>query len=227
MPSGSNLIVTGPAGVGKSGFCNNLLRESLEKGVNVIYVALDASPKYIKQRVLEQCQKCSFEAFTFIDGYSWLLKKGNERYQVSHLNNLSELSVKIFDAENECKERPFILFFDSISTLFIYNSENEITRFLQVNMARIKESNSLGLWTVEEGIHQPAFYNSLRHIADGVIEMRFEEDRELRRFIRVHTLKGLTHKTNWLQFIVRNKGEFTMNPFIRSKEQSSLTITQE
>ncbi len=226
MPRGNNLVLTGLPGVGKSVFCGNLVAECLRKGINVIYVALDASPDEIRNRVLEQRPGGSeeSEALTFIDGYSWLLGDMGGRYHVTHLSNLNDLSVKIFSAVKERCGDYFVLLFDSISNLFLYNSESEITRFLQLNMARMKQSGSIAFWTIEEGIHPPTFYNFLRHLADGVLEMRFEEDRELRRFIRVHTLKGLAHKTHWLPFTVQEKGEFAIDSLIRPRELIPLLV---
>lgn len=210
-PFGTNIVLTGPPGVGKSVFCETLIGECLKEEVNVIYATLDTAPKDIRDRVLGQGTKQLDErkGLIFIDGYSWLLGEETERYHVSHLSNLSDLSVKIFNTLNELGGHDIVIF-DSISTLFVYNSENEITRFIQVNMARIKQRDSVGFWTVEEGIHDPSFYNSLRHLAEGVIEMRFEDAHELKRFIRVHTFKGIAHNTNWFSFTITDNGEFVV-----------------
>ncbi len=226
MPFGNNLVLIGLPGVGKSVFCGNLAGECLRKGVNVVYVAVDASPKEIRDRVLEQCPEGSRESgvLTFVDGYSWLLGEADERHRVAHLSNLNDLSVKISSAIKECDGDFHVVLFDSISTLFLHNSESDITRFLQVNMARIKQSGGMGIWTVEEGIHTISFYNTLRHLADGVVEMRLEEDRELRRFVRVHTLRGLSHRTNWLPFTVQQRGEFSIDPMARLRELTPILI---
>jgi KaiC/GvpD/RAD55 family RecA-like ATPase len=204
-PFGTNIVLTGPPGIGKTVFCENLMSDCLTAGVNVICTALDTAPKDIRERVL---RASSYEGpgFVFIDAYSWLLGEEYEKYHVSHLSNLSDLSVKIYNALNELSGKDVVIF-DSISTLFVYNAENEITRFIQVNMARIKQSGSIGIWTVEEGIHNAAFYNALRHLSEGIVEMRFEDDHELQRFIRVHTFRGITHATNWLPFAISSEGK--------------------
>ncbi|MCJ7776978.1 MAG: hypothetical protein MUP16_01515, partial [Sedimentisphaerales bacterium] len=44
---------------------------------------------------------------------------------------------------------------------FLYDVENEIIRFLQVNLARIKQMGCFGIWTIEEGVHAPTIYNTL------------------------------------------------------------------
>ncbi|MFH0897169.1 MAG: RAD55 family ATPase [Candidatus Bathyarchaeota archaeon] len=220
IPFGNNLVLSGPAGIGKSVFCKSLICESLNKGIGIIYVALDAAPKDIKNEVLERGLKKieQLGTCTFIDGYSWLLGQENENYCLSNLCNINDLSVLILKAMNETYGYRRIIVFDSISTLFLYNSEADIERFIQNKMARIRQSKSIGLWTVEEGIHAPSFYNSLRHLADGVVEMRFEEEYNLKRFIRIHTLRGLTHRTNWFPFTIRHKGKFEINLAEQSEE---------
>ncbi|MDQ1279542.1 MAG: hypothetical protein QG670_804 [Thermoproteota archaeon] len=204
---GRNIIAAGPPGVGKSVLCDNLVIDCLAKGIHVIYITLDTAPKEIMGRLELLCSKESGkkERPSFIDGYSWLLGEVTEDNPVAHLSNLNNLGVRIFSTLNE-RASPHILLFDSISTLFIYNGENEITRFMQVNMARIKQSGSIGFWTVGEGMHTQTFSNLLRHLADGIIEMKFEEESELKRLIRVHTLKGYSVKTNWYQFMINNGG---------------------
>ena len=209
VPFGNNLVLTGPAGVGKSIFCTNLTRESLreEEGSVVIFATFDVAPKDIRAQVSDQRPACVEPSnLIFIDWYSWLLGETNENHHVSHLSNLNDLSVKIYNALNETEGNHHIFLFDSDSTLFVYNAENEVIRFLQINMARVKQSGNMAFWTVGENIHTSTFYNFLRHLADGVIEMRFEEHSALQRFIRVHTLKGMNHKTDWFQFEIQDKG---------------------
>ena len=223
VPFGNNVVLTGPAGIGKSVFCKSLVAKCRAQSVQVIYVTLDADPRDIRSDV----QNSSFEHIedcTFIDGYSWLLGRANENTDLSSLYNINELSIRILNAINAAKESLRVIVFDSLSTLFLYNSEIDIERFIQINMARIRQSHSLGLWTVTEGIHNPAFYNSLRHLADGVVEMRFEEEYSLKRFIRVHTFRGLSHSTAWLPFTIRSQGEFVVKPSEQSEEVPSYLV---
>ncbi len=213
LPYGCNVLLTGLPGIGKSVFCQTLTGECLREESNVIYITLDASPKEIKNKVLGQGSDGSKESrfLTVVDGYSWMLGEVNEKYHVSHLSNMNDLSVRIFNAMNDGGGRCHKIIFDSVSTLFAYNSDTEVIRFLQVNMARVKQGDSIAFWTIQEGIHSPSFYNFLRHLADGVLEMRFEDDRELKRFIRVHTFKGVAHKTTWYPFTIQDKGGFRIN----------------
>jgi len=211
IPSGTNILLVGPPGVGKTAFCETLLCECLRNRDEALYITLDHDPKDIRVRISKRGTDLVGEKkkLVFVDGYSWLVGESNERFNVRNLSNLSDLSVKIFGASSELGEG-FSFVFDSISTLLVYNSENEVERFLESNMARMKHVNSVGFWIVEQGIHSERFYSTLRHRADGILEMRFEENEELKRFIRMHTFKGISHSTSWKPFVVSEEGIVTI-----------------
>ena len=94
---------------------------------------------------------------------------------------------------------------------------NKANRFIETDPVikmtneNMKHIGSTGLWVVEQGIHTDRFYNSLRHMVDGILEMRFEEDKELKRFIRMHTFKGINHNTSWKPFSISKEGTVEIN----------------
>ena len=210
VPLGSNVVLIGPPGVGKTMFCEALLCECLSKRVEALYITLDHTPKDVRNRISKrEIDLTRREVLVFVDGYSWLVGESTERYRVGNLSNLSDLSVKIISASSELGDGIFFVF-DSISTLLLYSVENEVERFLGVNMARMKHTSNVGVWVVEQGIHSESFYNALRHMADGILELRFEEGGELKRFIRMHTFKGVSHNTAWKPFVVSKDGLVTI-----------------
>jgi KaiC/GvpD/RAD55 family RecA-like ATPase len=179
----------------------------LSNGTEALFVTLDQSPKDVRKQIsLNSDFRKNYKKLVFVDGYSWLIGELNESYRVGNLYNLSGLSSKIMSAINKLGESKFFAF-DSISTLLLYNTENDVERFLKINMARMKHFNNVGLWIVELGIHSEGFYNMLRHMADGILEMRFEEHEEIMHLIRMHTFKGLEHSTRWARFDICSNGE--------------------
>ncbi|MEM2905865.1 MAG: RAD55 family ATPase [Candidatus Bathyarchaeia archaeon] len=200
LPLGTNVVLLGPPGSGKTSFCESLLCECLRKGIGGLYITLDHSPAELRKRMVgDNSPSTGKPSLEFVDGYSWRTGGSTERFFVANLFNLSDLSVRIFLAANELPGNIFFIF-DSVTTLLTYSSEPEVTRFLDVNMARMRRNGNTGIYAVEEGIHTSAFYNSLRHMADAVLEMRIEDDDEIRRYIRVHTFRGLNHSSRWLPY---------------------------
>lgn len=210
IPPGSNILITGPPGIGKTTLCRNLAAEGLNTNTGIVFVTLDAAPKAVLESISAEINsKDVIDKITFVDCYSWMIGEIKGPNTLSHLSNLGDLSVKLFTALQEKGPRSTVIV-DSVSTLFVYNGENEIVRFLQVNLARIKQLGCYGLWTVEEGIHGAAFYNTLRHIMDVILELRFEESSTLERRLRVHTCKGSTHTTQWFPFNILDDGQLTV-----------------
>ncbi len=216
----ANLIVIGPSGIGKTILCETIMGDLLKEGARIMYVTLDHSPHDIRTRIEAKgiIATISDMSIVFVDGYSWLVGEASEKYSARNLSNLSDLSVKMISASNELGKNTFFIF-DSISSLLVYNAENEVERFLGVNMARMKHAQNLGLWVVEEGIHSESFYNVLRHKSDGVLEMKFEEsDRgTVERYIRLHTLKNLRHEIMWRLFEIHD-GQFLIKDRAREKD---------
>ncbi|MCJ7631455.1 RAD55 family ATPase [Candidatus Bathyarchaeota archaeon] len=203
---GSSTLITGPPGIGKTIFCRNIAAECSKAGTGVVYVTLDSAPKDIEEAIHTQDDsKGTLNKLSFVDCYSWLVGEMKGPSCISHLSNLGDLSVKLFTALQEKGPQSTVIF-DSISTLFVYNVENEVIRFLQVNIARIRHMGCFGIWTVEEGIHTPALYNTLRHMMDVTLELRFEETAAMERRLRVHTCKGSIHSTQWFPFEIKDKG---------------------
>ena len=207
IPLGSNLLLIGPPGTGKTVLCETLICEAAKNGAKTIYVTLDRTPKDIRKRNRQLGADFggNNKYPVFVDGHSWLVGESGEQYHVGNLSNLSELSVKLITVSSELGEGAFFIF-DSISTLLVYNSENEVERFLDVNMTRMKHINDVGIWVLEQGIHSESFYNVLRHMADGTLEMRIRDDDELKRFIRMHSFKGISHSTEWRSFTISKDG---------------------
>jgi KaiC/GvpD/RAD55 family RecA-like ATPase len=204
---GSSTLITGPPGIGKTIICRNIAAECVRAKSGAVYVTLDAAPKAVAEAIQAQIDsKGVYDKITFVDCYSWLIGDVKGPYCLSHLSNLGDLSVKLFTALQEKGPQSYMIF-DSISTLFVYNVENEVVRFLQVNLARIKQMGCFGVWTVEEGIHTPALYNVLRHIFDTILEFRFEETSILERYMRVHTCKDSTHTTRWFPYEIKDNGQ--------------------
>ncbi len=70
---------------------------------------------------------------------------------------------------------------------------------------RITRSNAI--FTVDPTAHDSQFLSFLRIAFDGTLEMKIDETgQDINRLLRVFSIKGAKHKTNWTPFEITNKG---------------------
>jgi len=149
----------------------------------------------------------------FVDAYSWRIGGSESKYSVRNLSNLNELSVKLFMAMSEAGKGCFYVV-DSLSNLNPYCAEKEVIHFFGVNSARLNGNLSSGIWVVEEGIHNMSFYNMLHHLADGVVEMRFEDKGGTTyRTVRTKTLRGMVNSMERFKLVISDSGRVSLERF--------------
>jgi len=204
IATGLNIGVLGPPGVGKTNFCQSLLREAARAGLKCLYAITNSPLSLIRDQLRAHGipQPGKPDPIIYVDMYSWLLgDRSTERFQIDNASDMAALSVVLSGAAETVGDRAFIAF-DSPSTLLAYNTEELMVRFLKSHLARMKKHDNVGAYAIETGIHSDSFYNEVRASFDSIIEMKLEEvDGELRRFIRIYSHRG-GHETKWFRFLV-------------------------
>jgi KaiC/GvpD/RAD55 family RecA-like ATPase len=80
-------------------------------------------------------------------------------------------------------------------------------QWLDKTLARMRELKGIRLYGFIKGFHSDAFYANLEAMADGVIELdNRERGRKLENAIRLKTMKGLQHPTEWRTLKMVNPG---------------------
>ena len=211
VPFGS-LLLLGPSGIGKTIFCKQFLYNGLIIGEPCIYVATDESPREIS----ESMKRYSFDIepykdtgiFRIIDCYSWkLATKSSSEYAVNNPADLATVSMAIDRAGRNLKNIRLIL--DSITGLTsICNHDATVfSKFLQIIVARIRLMNGNAIFTAAPEAHEHKFLSFLRLTFDGTLEMKDDESgKEIKRLLRIFSLKGAKHKTHWTPFEITDKG---------------------
>jgi len=65
---------------------------------------------------------------------------------------------------------------NSLSTILMYSNLQTVFRFLHVFTGRIKAANALGIYVIEEGMHDEKTIVTLKQLFDGMIEIRESEE---------------------------------------------------
>jgi len=215
VPDGKSMVLIGPPGSGKTVLCQNILCEALRNDLSCMSVLTQSPP----QETIECMKSLGLDTaiknpnrFIIVDLYSWVLGETvSGAYSVSNLSDLAGVNVVLSSAADALGGDSIVVF-DTISTLVNYNSEDLTVRFLRSHLARMKKLRNTGFYAVEGGIQTESFYNSLRLLFDGVLELKLiENEGKLERLIRVHSLKVGSHDTSWRSFKIVNRA-FQIGP---------------
>ncbi len=211
----SSLLLIGPSGIGKTIFSKQFLYNGLLNNEPCIYLSTDESP----ERIEESMKSFGFDTspykdkglFRVVDCYSWRMGKKLSKYSVSNPADLAGVSVAIDVAREDLKNTRFVL--DSITGLMTVSSHNltYVSKFLQIIVAKTRESGSNAVFLVSPEAHDQVFMSYLREIFDGTLEMKMEtgtgkSGEDIKRLLRLFSLKGTQHKTQWTPFEITNNG---------------------
>lgn len=79
----------------------------------------------------------------------------------------------------------------------------DVTKFLQLLAARIKNWRAIGIFVVQAGVHSEEFYNALAYLVDGIFDLRQEEERgAVKRYFRIRNLRFEEREVGWMPFII-------------------------
>ncbi len=208
----ASLLLIGQSGVGKTVFCKQFLYNGLVIGEPGIYVATNELPDEIRKSMkrfgfdIETYEKNGL--FRIVDCSSW--KTGIKSSGEYFVNNPAELAVVLVTIEKAMQGLKNIrLVLDSITGLTTICSQNisYLTKFFQVLAGKIRTASGKAIFTVIPEAHDPQFMSFLRLTFDGTLEMKEDESgKEIRRLLRVFSLKEANHKTNWTPFEITNHG---------------------
>jgi KaiC/GvpD/RAD55 family RecA-like ATPase len=212
----ASLFLMGPSGVGKTVFSKQFIYSGLVNGESGIYLTTDESP----DRIQESMKKLRMNIDTYIDNdkfriidcYSWKIGgKSCSKYCVSNPDNLATVSMAIEKARRGLKKSRLVM--DSITGLMSFCDHNLkfFSKFLQVIVAQNRDSESNAVFLASSEAHDRVFTSYMREIFDGTLEMKMETKEsesgdEIKRLLRLFSLKGAKHKTKWVVFEIANNG---------------------
>ena len=207
LPDQSAVLMIGSPGIGMLEFCIALSEGYLEKDDAVVFVAMDTSPSDVISMMetfgLPMDGLLGKRVF-FLDYHSCLLGSNMDRTTnepgVRSISDLEGIMFNIAAIAEETGKRVRI-FFHSLSTLFLYNQSNVVLKFFQITSSRIRSQYGTAIVAVHEGVHDERTVNHLMAIADGTIELRFDDD--LNKMMRIRNMRGYPTSPNWVPFEIK------------------------
>ena len=208
----ASMLLTGPSGIGKTIFSKQFIFSGLLKGESCIYISTEESPKAICESMktfgFDVEPFASKNTFRVVDCYSWKLEEASgSKYAVKNPSDLLSVLKAIDDARDGF--RNIRLVFDSITGLTSICKHNlqEVVRFLQIIVAKIRAANGNAIFIVVPEAHDPQLISHFRLIFDGILEMKEDESgKQIERLFRIFSLRGASHKTTWTPFEITDSG---------------------
>ncbi len=208
LPVGSNILLHGPIGSGKSTLCRQFIASGLNLKERVMFIAVDDAPQLIRQTLDVALSESTVNyeehnLFRLVDAYSWGAggAQSSERYAVTGILELNQLSGVVQDAgvdlgqtvRNRLGGRRVL---DSISSLLINFELPSVQRFLaQVARNAVAFGGVSTFFVLEEGTVDDKTLANIKYLMDGVVETQVDSGRHR---ARVASMKWTNHSRDWV-----------------------------
>lgn len=204
---GSQIMVEGDSGIGKTVLAGEFIKEGLRCGDTCIYVACDEPPQAMREHLLNfKVGTPAYEEtgrLIFVDAY----EEGDslEKYTLSDLRNLDKYFALETEVLRNVNGRKVRLVVDSLSTLF---TSIEPADILDFHRARIKHLRKRGILTMDIfvcGVLEPRLVIITGHLYNFMLKMSFSgNEQNPVRMLQIGKVKS--------QQFVSSRHIFTISP---------------
>lgn len=180
---------------------------AIDNDRTVVYIDTDSAPKEVLHGVAKmfggRAAKTDdpdyFEHFRIVDCFTYKVgAKPTSRYWVESISNLNDLSMVIQRALEDGKEPIVIL--DDVSSIALDAGADRTIVFIRSLLPKLAERGILSIHGMTTGVHDPGFEQALRMSFESVLELKLKEGSGgLERFIRIFSLRGIPHSTQWVK----------------------------
>jgi DNA-binding SARP family transcriptional activator/KaiC/GvpD/RAD55 family RecA-like ATPase len=200
-PVGTNILLLGEVGSGKSTFARHFLVEGLLKDERGIYVSLNENYRRVRHQLnmLTGGSLANYEhqnRFSILDGSQFLNPETGNLIDLEQAVNEAYQTV----ATNTKINPKIRVVLDGVNTLNIYFEQTAVYGFLARLVRYTQEYNNTStLFVVEQGSTDERTLANLKSLMDGVFEFRYlDQTATPSPEVRIANLKGQTFSNEWL-----------------------------
>ena len=211
IPFNSNLLVIGPAFVGKEVAILNFVAEGLKKGIPAIIVTTTKLPIDIAKDIAPILP--TFVEYDQLGLVRWIdctspLPNGRpvKEKNVWRLNGPTDFDnlyqiISELDEEFKGKYAYFRLAFMTLSSSITQADERDALSFFQRLVNRLRQTKVVSLFALERGMHADPTIEGLEHMVDGAVHFRQDKQKTLLQ------VAGLTEvqTRDWVPYKFTNK----------------------
>jgi predicted hydrocarbon binding protein/KaiC/GvpD/RAD55 family RecA-like ATPase len=187
VPTNSLILVTGPPGAGKSDFCHKVVLNSIALGRPILFVTTEQRPAQVlsglRERGLGQPDP---GVLRFVDAFSQTVGvAAPERQDTLQANclDLNSISITITRLQERTGQRGILLAFDSLTSPYLFGA-SEVVKFMRLFLSRFAAEGNSVVALIDEGCGKPEDLVAMMSVADGVIKMQMEEDKQLLKVVK-------------------------------------------
>ncbi len=205
IPFKNNVLVYAAPFIGKEIILQRFAISGLKNGDAIIFVLTDQSFSEMRESMIKL--EPSFEEYEekglvrYIDVYSPTVELKETSKWATFIDsplNREKIAYSILQAHRELENVNHRLIFDSLSTLIVYSDAKAVFRFLQVLSGTCKRMNTTSLFSMTRGMHEEIEVQTIKHLMDGVIELR---ESEARSQLRVQGC-GEVISRHWIDYVI-------------------------
>ncbi len=217
IPVRSNVLVYAPPFIGKEIILKRFAISGLQEGERVIFVLTDKSFSDLREEMKKIDKRYeeyeNMGMIRYIDVYSPSVELKEESKWAIFIDspiNRERIASSIIQIQRK-NAGNYRIIFDSLSTLIVYSDAKAVFRFLQVLSGMCKRMGATSMFSMTRGMHEEIEVQTIKHLMDGVIEMREEGARSQ---LRVQGC-GEAISRHWIDYVleeneIRLTGAFRM-----------------
>ena len=188
---GSNIMMIGPPMSGKDNIINSIIYNGIKENNSAIVVSTREPGERVFEWFEENDLNISNANVGIVDCVTKTLGMGGPDTEnikrASSPVDLTGIGVKISQFFEEFLIKKNIpnttLCINSLSTILMYSNIQTVFRFLHVFTGRVKAANALGIYVIEDGMHDPQTIATLKQLFDGMIEIKTNGDNYAMRVV--------------------------------------------
>jgi KaiC/GvpD/RAD55 family RecA-like ATPase len=208
LPSGSQVLLKGPAFCGKEVLFDKIMASTLSHGIPVIYVSSNRAMKEVMRGIIVQVPDFKsfnkeglvrmYDLFTkHSDGR--ILKEGHRIFNIEDRDDFKRFQTDLVFLMEELVQQYHggVMILNSLSPLINQTDQNDLMKFLQVLIARSKSYRFTNIMDMATGVHPENMENSVEYLMDGILEFKENENRSSLR------LRGFRHGVltrDWVEY---------------------------
>ncbi|OKY78567.1 MAG: KaiC-like protein ATPase [Candidatus Methanohalarchaeum thermophilum] len=205
---GTNILFTAPPLSGKNAFSRNFFYQGLKDNEGCVYVTTTEETNSILKWFKEN-KEVDLDEFEGHFGIVDCVTKSQELSEIkgksikyaSNPGDLTDIGVKISSFLKDFYKSDDLdgirLIIDTISVILMYSNVKTVFRFLHTFSGRIRSTDAVALYILEEGDHDRKTIQTLKQLVDLSLEAEESEGNRMIKF------SGQIN-SDWLKYAVNN-----------------------